>query len=84
MEKSREIPSKLGIRPPYDPVIPLYAYTLKKPKLKKTQAPPVFIAGLFTIAKTRKQQRCPLTNDKRSCGTYIYNGILLIHKKEHI
>ena len=27
---------KLGIKPPYDPSIPLLAYTLKKPKLKKT------------------------------------------------
>ena len=27
---------KLGIKPPYDPAIPLLAYILRKPKLKKT------------------------------------------------
>ena len=27
---------KLGIKPPYDPAIPLLAYTLRQPKLKKT------------------------------------------------
>ena len=27
---------KLGIKPPYDPAIPLLAYTLRKPKLKRT------------------------------------------------
>ena len=27
---------KLGIKPPFDPAIPLLAYTLRKPKVKKT------------------------------------------------
>ena len=27
---------KLGIKPPHDPAIPLWAYTLRKPKLKNT------------------------------------------------
>ena len=27
---------KIGIKPPYDPAIPLLAYTLRQPKLKKT------------------------------------------------
>ena len=50
----------------------LYAYTLKKPKLKKTHIPPIFIAGLFTIAKARKQPRCPLTNEWQNKLWYIY------------
>ena len=36
--------------------------TLKKPKLKKTHYP-LFIAALFTIGKTRKKPRCPLTDE---------------------
>ena len=35
-----------------------WAYTPREPKLKGT-CTPVFIAALFTIARTRKQPRCP-------------------------
>ena len=38
---------------PYDPAIPL-----RKPELKETCVSPVFIAALFTIARTWKQPRC--------------------------
>ena len=39
----------LGIKPPYDPAIPLLGiYTPRKPKLKDTCIP-LFIAALFTI-----------------------------------
>jgi hypothetical protein len=42
----------------------------------------MFIAGLFTIAKLRKQPRCPTTNDGlRKCGI-IHNEILFSHKEE--
>ena len=55
---------KLGIKPPYDPAIPLLAYTLRQPKLKKIHmCIPLFIAALFTIARTWKQRRCPLTDE---------------------
>ena len=40
----------------------------------------MFIAALFTIAKTWKQPKCALT-DKEDV-VYIYNGLLLSHKKE--
>ena len=64
---------KLGIKPPYDPPIPLLdTYT------------PMFIAALFAIAKTWKQPRCPSTNECIKL-LYLYTmGILLSHKKEHI
>ena len=48
------------------------AYTLRKPKLKRTHVPPVFIAALFTIARTWKQPRCPLTNEWIKKLWYIY------------
>ena len=36
-----------------------WAYTLRKPQIKKTHVPAMFIAALFTIANTWKQLRCP-------------------------
>ena len=46
------------------------AYTQKKPKLKDT-CTPVFIAALFTIARTWKQPRCLSTDEWiKKCGTY--------------
>ena len=61
---------RLGIKPPYHPAIPLPAYTLRKPKLKD-MCIPLFIATLFTIARTWKQPRCPLTDEWiKSCVIY--------------
>ena len=31
--------------------------------MKETHVPPMFIAALFTIARTWKQGRCPLTDE---------------------
>ena len=39
-----------------------WAYTPRKPELKET-CTPVFIAALFTIARTWKQPRCPLADE---------------------
>ena len=39
-----------------------WAYTLRKPYLKRTRVP-VFTAALFTIGRTQKQCRCPLTDE---------------------
>ena len=47
---------------PYDPAIPLLGIYLRKLKLKDT-CTPIFIAALFTIARTWKQLRCPLTDE---------------------
>ena len=52
----------------------------------------MFIAALFTIARTWKQTRCPLTDEwiKKLWGVcvcvcvYVCNGILLGHEKEWI
>ena len=45
---------KLGIKPPYDPVIPLLGIYPEETKLKKTHVIPLFIAALFTTARTWK------------------------------
>ena len=41
----------------------------------------MFIATLFTISKVWKQPKCPLTDGWIKKMWYIYNGILLSHKK---
>ena len=48
-----------------------WAYTPRKPKLKQTSTP-MFIAALFTIARTWKQPRCPLADEWIRKLWYIY------------
>ena len=61
---------KLGIKPPYDPAISLLDIYLEETKIEKDTRTPMFIAALFTTARTWKQPRCALTNGRKSCGTY--------------
>ena len=49
---------KLGIKPPYDPAIPLLGIYPEETKIEKDTGVPLFIAALFTIAGTQKQPRC--------------------------
>ena len=51
----------------------MYLSSIKKlrlTKLKKTHIP-LFIAALFTLARTRKQPRCPLTDERIKKLWYI-------------
>ena len=41
----------------------------------------MFIAALFTIAKTWKQPKCPSTDEWKEDVVHVYNGILLSRKK---
>ena len=61
--RKMEIPLKIGIKPPYDPAIPLIGIYPSKTKAKKDTHTPVFIAALFTVGKTWKQARCPSTEE---------------------
>ena len=54
---------KLGIKPPYDPAIPLLGIYPEETKIEKDMCIPLFIAALSTIARTWKQPRCPLTDE---------------------
>ena len=54
---------KLGIKPPYDPAIPLLGIHPEETKIEKDTSIPLFTAALYTIARTRKQHRCPLTDE---------------------
>ena len=49
-----------------------WAYALRKPYFKNIHALPMFIAALFTIAKTWKQPRCPSTDEWIKKMWYIY------------
>ena len=63
---------KLGTKPPYDPAIPLLGIYPEKTKIEKDTCTPMFIAALFTVARTWKQPRCPLTDDWMKKLWYIY------------
>ena len=54
---------KLKIELPYDPATPLLCIYPEKTIIRKDTCTPMFIAALFTIAKTWKQLKCQLTDD---------------------
>ena len=63
---------KLGIKPPYDPAIPLLGIYLEETKIETFICIPLFTAVLFTIARTWKQPRCPRTDEWIKKLWYIY------------
>ena len=63
---------KLKIELPYDPAIPLLGIYPEKTIIWKATFTPVFIAALFTIAKTWKQPKCPSTEESIKKMWYIY------------
>ena len=85
---------ELKIELPYDPATPLLGIYPEKTLIQKDTCTPMSIAALFTIAKTWKQPKCPLTDEWINKMWYIHththththarthNGILLSHKKE--
>ena len=50
---------KLKIQLPYDPAIPLLGIYPEKTIIQKDTCTPMFIAALFTTARTWKQPKCP-------------------------
>ena len=63
---------KLGIKPLYDPAIPLLGIYPKEAKIEKHTCIPLFIAALFTTARTWNQPRCPSTEEWIKKWWYIY------------
>ena len=53
---------KLEIELPYHPAIPLLGTYTKETRIERDTCTPMFIAALFTIARTWKQPRCPLAD----------------------
>ena len=62
---------KLGIKPPYDPAIPLLGIYPEETKLGRDTCIPLFIAALFTISRTWKQPRCLSTDERIKKQWYI-------------
>ena len=63
---------KPWIKPPYGPAIPLLGIYPEETKIEKDTCIPLFIAALFTIARTWKQPRCPSTDEWIKKLWYIY------------
>ena len=53
----------LKIELPYDPAIPLLGIYPEKTIIQKKSCTIMFIAALFTIARSWKQPKCPLTDE---------------------
>ena len=75
-------PKKLKTELPYNPAILVLDICMEKTIIQKYTYTPMFIATLFTIVRTWKQPKCPLTEEWMKKVVHVYNGILLSHKKE--
>ena len=62
----------LKIDLPYDPAIPLLGIHTEENRIERDTYTPMFIAALFTIARTWKQPRCPLADEWIRKLWYIY------------
>ena len=54
---------KMEIKLPYDPAIPLLGIHTEETRIERNTCTPMFIAALFTIARTWKQPRFPLSDE---------------------
>ena len=63
---------KLGMKPPYELAIPRLGIYPEETKIEKDTCIQLFIAALFTIARTWKQPRCPSTEEWIKKLRYIY------------
>ena len=66
---------KLQIELPYDPAIPLLGIHLEKTIIHKKSCTTMFIAALFTIARTWKEPKCPSTDEWIKKMWHIYTAI---------
>ena len=63
---------KLKIELPYDPAIPLLVIYPEKTIIQEDTCTPMFIAAVFTIARSWKQPKCPSTDEWIKKMWYIY------------
>ena len=63
---------KLEIELPYDPTIPLLGIHTEETRIERDTCTPMFIATLFTRARTWKQPRCPSADEWIRKLWYIY------------
>ena len=67
-----EVPQKIKIELPNDPVIPLLVIYPNKIVIQKATCSPIFIAAPFTWAKTWKQVKCPSAEEWAKEMWYTY------------
>ena len=70
---------------PFDPAIPLLGLYPRDPEtpIQKNLCTPIFIAAQFTIAKCRKQPKCPSANEWiKKLLVHLHYGILLSREIE--
>ena len=70
MENNMEVPEK-NLKLPYDTANPTFGHIPRENRNSKRYMHPMFTAALFTIARTWKQPRCPLTEEWMKMW-YIY------------
>ena len=63
---------KLEIELAYDPAIPLLGIHIEETRTERDTCTPMFIAALFTTARTWKQTRCPSADEWIRKLWYIY------------
>ena len=68
----RRFLKKLGIKPPYDPAIPLLGICPEETSIEKDTCGPLFTAALFPTARVWKPPRCPSTDEWIKKLWYIY------------
>ena len=75
---------KLKIELPYDPVIPLLGIYPEKTIIQKDTCTPMFIAALFTIARSWKQPQCPSRDEwiKKMWSIYTMEYYSAIKRNE--
>ena len=75
---------KLKIELSYDPAIPLLGIYPEKTIIQKESCTTIFIAALFTIARTWKQPKCPSTDEwiKKMWHIYIVEYYSAIKRNE--
>ena len=75
---------KLKIELPYNPAILLLGIYPEKTIIQKESCTTMFIAALFTIARSRKQPKCPSTNEwiKKMWHIYAMEHYSAIKKNE--
>ena len=84
MENGKRVLKKLKIELPCDPAFPILGIYPGKNIVQKDPFTPVFIVALFTIAKTWKQPKCPLTDEwmKKMWCMYTMEYYSAIKKNE--
>ena len=68
---------------PYDPAVPILGIYPDKSIIQRNKCTTMFIAALFTIVKTWKQPKCPLTDEWIKKMWYIYTMEYYLAKEKN-